>query len=233
MSIYSISDLHLSFGMDKPMSVFGQRWEGYEEKLRKNWEERIKEDDVVVLPGDFSWGMHLEETLDDFRFLNGLPGIKILSKGNHDYWWETANKLNRFVREYEFDTVRFLHNNTFLFGKTAICGTKGWALTQDGPEDLRLYHRELLRLELSLKSAMEQGAEDILLFMHYPPFLKCAPDLQQEFFDLTANYPISVCAYGHLHGPGGVQAYKGDKNGIQYLPVSCDLVDFLPVLIKF
>ena len=116
MSIYSISDLHLSFGMDKPMSVFGQRWEGYEEKLRKNWEERIKEDDVVVLPGDFSWGMHLEETLDDFRFLNGLPGIKILSKGNHDYWWETANKLNRFVREYEFDTVRFLHNNTFLFG---------------------------------------------------------------------------------------------------------------------
>ena len=233
MSIYSISDLHLSFGMDKPMSVFGQRWEGYEEKLRKNWEERIKEDDIVVLPGDFSWGMHLEETLDDFRFLNGLPGIKILSKGNHDYWWETANKLNRFVREYEFDTVRFLHNNTFLFGKTAICGTKGWALTQDGPEDLRLYQRELLRLELSLKSAMEQGAEDILLFMHYPPFLKCAPELQQEFFDLTAKYPISVCAYGHLHGPGGVQAYKGDKNGIQYLPVSCDLVDFLPVLIKF
>lgn len=231
MSVYSISDLHLSFGMDKPMSVFGEQWEGYEERLRKNWEAVVRPSDTVVLPGDFSWGMHLWETVRDFSFLESLPGIKILSKGNHDYWWETANKLESFVQDHGFTTVRFLHNNAHFVGKTAICGTKGWALSLDGPEDERLYRREMIRLELSLNEAMKKGAEEILLFLHYPPFLKTGFE-HGAFFDLIARYPITTCAYGHLHGYGGQHAYKGDKNGVLYLPVSCDLVDFSPVLIK-
>lgn len=231
MSIYSISDLHLSFGTDKPMSVFGEKWTGYEEKLRKNWEAVIRPSDIVVLPGDFSWGMHLSETIQDFSFLETLPGIKILSKGNHDYWWETANKLNGFVKENGFESVRFLHNNTHFVGKIAICGTKGWSMNAEGPDDARLYHREMMRLELSLDQAMQEGAEEILLFLHYPPFLKTAPE-HPAYFELIARYPVTTCAYGHLHGPGGQHAYKGDKNGVLYLPVSCDLVDFSPVLIK-
>lgn len=231
MAIYSISDLHLSFGMNKPMSVFGEQWDGYEERLHKNWESIVQPDDIVVLPGDFSWGMHLPETVADFQFLESLPGIKILSKGNHDYWWETANKLEGFVREQNLKTIRFLHNNTFLIDQTAICGTKGWAMTLEGPEDERLYRREMIRLKLSLDEAQKSGAEEILLFLHYPPFLKTGVE-HEAFFELLEQYPIKTCAYGHLHGYGGQHAYKGDKNGVTFLPVSCDLVDFSPVLIK-
>lgn len=232
MSIYSISDLHLSFGMDKPMSVFGKKWEDYEEKLRANWETLIRSDDVVVLPGDFSWGMHLKETLPDFSFLNSLPGIKILSKGNHDYWWETANKLNSFVAENQFTNIHFLHNNAYLFGEVAVCGTKGWALAGEEPEDEKIFRRELSRLELSLNQAIQMGAKEILLFLHYPPFLKDTSE-DPTFLELVQKYPITTCAYGHLHGLGALHAYKGTKNGVFYLPVSCDLVDFTPVLIKF
>ena len=156
MSIYAISDLHLSFGDNKPMDIFGVNWENHAEKIRENWVKKVKEDDLVLLPGDFSWAMYLKDTYKDFEFLNSLPGKKLLLKGNHDYWWTTIKKMREYLVENKFENIDFVYNNSYEYKDKIIVGTRGW---QDGKtaEDRRLIKRENFRLELSLKDGIIIG----------------------------------------------------------------------------
>ena len=173
MAIYTIADLHLSFNTDKPMDIFGTNWKDYEEKIKQDWMAKVTENDLVVLPGDFSWAMYLEETSKDFEFINKLPGKKILLKGNHDYWWTTVTNMKNYIKKQGFTNIDFLHNNSYLFDDKIICGTKGWNISED-EEDIRLTIREEQRLELSIKTGIEHFGKDkeIIVFMHYPPVIK-------------------------------------------------------------
>ena len=170
MAIYTISDLHLSLGMNKPMDIFGVNWENHEKKIAKNWIEKVHDDDLVLLPGDFSWAMYLKDTKLDFEYLNNLPGHKILLKGNHDYWWETISKMKKFFEENNFKNIEFLQNNSFLWENTIIAGTRGWSEQEDKPE--KIIRRENLRLKLSLEDGVSKYGNDkpIIVCMHYPPF---------------------------------------------------------------
>ena len=164
MALYAIGDTHLSLSSNKPMDVFGGGWEGYVDKLQKGF-AAVGPEDTVVLCGDLSWGMSLEEAKKDFAFLDALPGArKLLLKGNHDYWWNTAAKMNRFFAESGFSTLRILHNNCYEYGGYALCGTRGWFYEETG--DQKVFKRELIRLEASLKAA---GERPKLCFLHYPP----------------------------------------------------------------
>ena len=154
MAIYTIGDLHLSFHENKPMSVFGGNWEGHEEKIRKDWKEKVKENDLVVLPGDFSWSTYLKDTYEDFSYLHALPGKKLLLKGNHDYWWTTVTNMKRFLQENHFDSIDFLYNSAYEFESYIIAGTRGWGQNEEG-EDKKLLKREIGRLELSLEKASQ------------------------------------------------------------------------------
>ncbi len=232
MALYTISDLHLPLGVDKPMDVFGKSWENYVERLEQNWQSVVKEEDVVVLPGDFSWAMYLKESLADFTFLHRLNGIKILAKGNHDYWWETQSKLKGFLTEQGFSDIYFLQNNCYLYGNTAICGTRGWNPPSPGhasEEDEKIYNREVLRLALSLEEAKKRGAEEIIVFTHYPPLSGGYPE--NAFVNMMQKYGVMRCYYGHIHAAGKQHAVNGTVNGITYRLVSCDYVDFTPVLV--
>ena len=172
MSIYAISDLHLSFNTNKPMDIFG--WENYEERIKTNWLEKVNEKDLVLLPGDFSWEMKLENTYKDFEFINNLPGKKLLLKGNHDLWWSTLKKMRTFLEEENLKNIDFIYNNSYEFESYIIAGTRGWNLIAEGEEDKKIKERELLRLENSIKNGIEKYGKDkpIIVCMHYPPLLK-------------------------------------------------------------
>lgn len=224
MSLYCIGDLHLSFGCDKPMDVFGGRWENYLDKLREGFSTLCQED-TTVLCGDLSWAMSLDEAREDFRFIHSLPGKKIILKGNHDYWWTTATQALRFLAEDGIDDIAFLNNNCRLYGETALCGTRGWSLDPgDGQEhDRKMLRRELMRLEASLKAA---GDREKLVFLHYPPKLLTAE--WTEAVELMRAYGVKRCFYGHLHGAGRAQAFEGESGGIRFKLVSADHVCFIP-----
>ena len=218
MALFAISDLHLSFGTDKPMDVFGSRWENYEKKLEENWNRDVSPEDVVIVNGDNSWAMYLEDTYEDFKFINSLNGTKLLLKGNHDYWWSTMSKHEKWCRKNGFDTIKFIHNNHYLYGGTAICGTRGWQLTDRSAEDIKVYNRERERLINSLKSAA--GAKNIIAALHYPP--------DDGFKSVLCEYGVSFCVFGHLHA-GGFKDYSDfEENGIPYRLVSCDYLGFEP-----
>lgn len=225
MALYAIGDPHLSFGTDKPMDIFGPNWENHPQRLRQGFLDRVSPEDTVVLCGDLSWGMNLAQCEADFRFLNGLPGqVKLLLKGNHDYWWTTARKMERFFQEKGLDTFRLLHNNCWLYGETALCGTRGWfyELEQSGHNE-KMLNRECIRLEASLKAA---GEREKLVFLHYPPVYqgyRCRPILQ-----LLNRYGVKRCFYAHLHGPSRRQAIEGMCEGIAYSLLSADHLDFAP-----
>ena len=224
MAIWAISDFHLSFGVDKPMNIFGENWDGYEEKLKKNWIENIHEDDTVLMAGDFSWGMYLDETIDDFKFLERLPGKKILIKGNHDYWWETLNKLEVFKSQNGFNSISFLHNNFYAIGAYAICGTRGWefgAGEVTGEQDKKVYEREKERLIRSLALAKSEGYNDIIAMVHYNV------GINDEYVEILKNFGVKMCVFGHLHGKAEILRYK--KDGIEFVCTSCDLINFMPV----
>ena len=200
MALFAIGDTHLSLSSNKPMDVFGGGWEGYVDKLRAGF-TAVGPEDTVVLCGDLSWGMSLEEAREDFAFLDALPGArKLLLKGNHDYWWNTAAKMNRFFAENGFSTLQILHNNCYEYGDYALCGTRGWFYEETG--DQKVFKRELIRLEASLKAA---GERPKLCFLHYPPLYQgySCP----EIIALLEQYGVERCYYGHLHGgqppPGG------------------------------
>lgn len=225
MAIFTIADLHLSFNTNKPMNIFGTNWENYEEKIKKDWQEKVTEKDLVVLPGDFSWAMYLDETEKDFAYINSLPGKKILLKGNHDYWWSTVTSMRKYIKEKNFENIDFLINNSYEFENKIIVGTRGWTLTEDA-EDKRLTQREVARLELSIKSGIEQyGTEkEIIAFMHYPPITK--NNLNTEYIKILKKYNIKRCFYGHLHASAIQDAIEGNIDGIEFKLVSADGLDF-------
>lgn len=225
MALFAIGDTHLSLGADKPMDVFGGAWTGYVDKLRRNFEETVGPEDTVVLCGDVSWGMSLEEAKPDFAFLDALPGRrKLLLKGNHDYWWTTAAKMTRFFADSGFTTLELLHNNCHWYGDAALCGTRGWFYEEDaGGHNEKVFRRELIRLEASLKAA---GEGEKLCFLHYPPCYQgyTCP----EIMDLLERYRVKTCYYGHLHGGSCRLAVEGAVNGVEYRLVSADHLRFQP-----
>lgn len=228
MALYAIGDLHLSFGCDKPMDVFGGRWTNYVDKLLEGFSV-VGSDDTTVLCGDVSWGMNLEQAKEDFLFINSLPGRKIVLKGNHDYWWSTAAKAKRFFAENDITTIDILNNNCLYYGDTALCGTRGWFYEEErsAAHDKKIMLREIGRLETSLKAA---GEKEKLVFLHYPP--KYLNYECPEILEMLEKYSVSECFYGHIHGKGCPAAFQGVKNGVQFHLVSADFVNFSPVKVR-
>ena len=225
MSLYAIGDLHLSFGADKPMDVFGPRWKNHVEKLRAGF-SALTDEDVCVLCGDTSWALDLDGALEDFQFIDALPGKKIVLKGNHDYWWTSAAKMHAFFEKNSISTISILHNNFYPYGENAaICGTKGWFYEESrGTEhDKKLIAREILRLEASLKAA---GEREKYVFLHYPP--KYGGYVCREILDLFLRYGVKLCASGHLHADSLRLAFNGWYENTRYLCVSGDGIDFCP-----
>lgn len=229
MSIFVIADLHLSFKNPKPMDIFGDNWENHEQKIKQNWLENVTPEDVVVLPGDFSWAMNLEDAYLDFEYLNGLPGRKLLLKGNHDYWWTTITKMRAYLKENHFDTIDFIYNNSYCYENRILTGTRGWSLT-DLEGSGKILNRELNRLELSLKEGMQSYGEDkeIIVFMHYPPITHAGilNNLEFKFVDLMKEYQVKQCFYGHLHSRSHKDAIEGLVDGINFKLISGDYLDF-------
>ena len=223
MNLFTIADLHLPLGADKPMDIFGG-WDNYVERLEKNWKKLVNDEDTVVIGGDISWGISLNESKPDFEFINSLPGQKIILKGNHDYWWSTANKINEFLIENKFDTIKILHNNCYSDGKLAICGTRGWIYDGAGQHDQKVILREASRLETSIKAALQSGATPIV-FLHYPPAY--AEYICEEIVAVLKKYSIDCVYYGHIHGRG-IYNTVSEYDGIKLKLVAADGVDFTP-----
>ncbi len=235
MKVFAIGDLHLSFGdmVEKPMDIFGGQWVGHAERLYNNWIERVTDEDVVIICGDISWGLRLEEAIADLSWIHKLPGKKVLFKGNHDLWWQSIGKLNKL---YDDGTMTYIKNQRYVMrdlehGRTTeICGTRRWICRgADGfsDHDRRIYERELLRLKFSLEEGRKSGADRIIGVLHYPP----TNDKMQEsgFTELMSSYGVETCVYGHLHGK---EAFKhgmiGIFNGVRYRLVSLDYVEATP-----
>lgn len=228
MSIFAISDLHLSFGTEKPMDIFGKKWESYVQRLEKNWNLVVGDDDYVIVPGDVSWATYLNDAKDDFEYINRLKGKKIILKGNHDYWWTTVSKMAKFANENSFDTVSFVQNNAFFAGKTAVCGTRGWMLPAENSAGLnkKIFEREKLRLILSLEYAKKNSPNEIIVALHYPPVERENPN--EDFLNIMKQYGVKRCIYGHLHAQAHKKAVEGIVSGIELKLVSCDYLDFVP-----
>ena len=229
MSIYVIGDLHLSFSADKPMDIFGMNWENHAEKIRENWISKVKENDTVILPGDFSWATYLEETYKDFEFLNSLPGKKILSKGNHDYWWTTVTSMKRYLKENNFENIDFLYNNAFLIEDKIITGTRGWINTWKSQDNYKILKRENERLKISINKGISEYGDDkeIITFIHYPPFYKenLVPE-EIDFAKTLKKYNIKKCYYAHLHGESHKDAQEGVVDDIEFKLISSDYLNF-------
>ena len=240
MAIFVMGDLHLSTNSktNKSMEKFGKRWLGYTDKLRKNWEAVVSPEDTVVIPGDISWAMKLEEAVSDFRFIDSLPGTKLIGKGNHDFWWNTSSKMNAFFAENHFGTVKILNNNAYLVENRVLCGTRGWFLDEKqqvtvGSVDYeKIVNREVIRLKLSLDSAVSLQKEclenngflpPMSVFLHFPPVWMdfiCRP-----FVDTLHEYGNPDCYFGHIHGMYNVQK-EFDFEGIRMHLISSDALDF-------
>ena len=222
MAIYAIGDLHLPGGDDKSMAVFGAHWEGHFEKICRDWRARVEADDLVLIPGDISWAMQMQDALPDLMAIGDLPGQKVLLRGNHDYWWCSITRL----REQLPPGMFAVQNDAMRFGDTAICGTRGWTLpgSDPRPEDEKIYQRELLRMEMSLDRAMKLNAGRLVVMCHYPPLGEGGA--QTPLSDLLEKYPVDDVVYGHLHGASLRGAVTGRRRGIEYHCVSCDGLDF-------
>lgn len=226
--IYAIGDLHFDSSKEKPMDIFGENWIEHEEKIMKNWKEKITNDDLVLIPGDVSWALKLEQAENDLEKIDKLPGKKIISKGNHDYWWVSLNKLNNL----ELESIFFMQNNSYIYKDIAIAGTRGWVskdVEDFDDNDLKVYKRELHRLSLSLESIGKKDLKKIVI-LHYPPFnLDLRPN---DFHDIMIEHQVDLCLYGHLHSDGHKFAIEGDIDGVNYHCVSSDFIEFNPKLIK-
>ncbi len=227
MALYAIGDLHLCLGAPKPMDIFGGAWVGYMEKLKKGISV-IRPEDTTVLLGDLSWALDLDGAREDFAWINEIPGRKIILKGNHDYWWSTAAKFYKFCNENGFENQWILNNNHYEYNGWAICCTSGWFFEEErsGQHDEKVFRRELIRLETSLKSA---GDLPKIVFLHYPPRYKgyeCP-----EILELLKQYDVRRCYYGHLHGASHGLAMEGIWDGIEFKLVSADKLNFSPVFV--
>lgn len=227
MAVFAIADLHLSLNGNKPMDVF-PGWESYVEKLEKNWKENICDNDIVIIAGDVSWAMSLEEALADFQFLDRLPGKKVILKGNHDFWWNTRKKMDTFFETNGLDSLQILHNDmTPISSVYGACGSRGWFLDAEEDADKKIVLREAGRLRTSIQMAKKDGLEPIV-FLHYPPYF--AGDKIQEIWQVLTEENIHLCYYGHIHGNKGIQkAFNGCKDGINLRLISADALDFCPI----
>ena len=221
MAVWAISDLHLP-AHEKPMDIFGPHWANHFERIREDWLQRVQPEDIVLLPGDLTWAMHLEEAQEDLEKIGALPGRKLLLRGNHDYWWSSIGRVRRTLREGCYA----LQNDSMMLDGMLFAGSRGWTIPGD-PEgegdDARIYRRERQRLEMSLKSARALSADaPLIVMMHYPP----RGDTLEGFADLLKAYNAQHVVYGHLHGAGLAGAIEGDQDGVIYHQVSCDGLDF-------
>ncbi len=226
MAVFAIADLHLSLGTDKPMDIFSG-WNDYVERLKKNWLTLISPEDTVVIAGDISWAMKLEDCGEDFNFINSLPGKKLFIKGNHDYWWGTKKKMDEYLLQNRFDTINIIFNNAYVADGIAICGTRGWNYESVGEKDMRILNREVGRLEASIVEAEKSGLEPVV-FLHYPPVYDTI--VCEEIIDTLKKHNIKKCYYGHLHGSATHKhAVIGEYEGIKFNLISCDFTGFFPV----
>ena len=241
MSLFVIADLHLSTAeqTNKSMEVFGRRWSDYVARLVHNWRAVVNDEDTVIIPGDVSWALTLDEAISDFTLLHSLPGRKILGKGNHDFWWSTASKLTAFTKEHAFQNIFFLFNNAFETDEFLLAGTRGWyqdESCENLPKDTdfkKLVAREASRLDTSLKAAKalkkENDRREILAFLHFPPIwngLVC-----EEIVDVLKKHGISRCFFGHIHGNYTAPA-SFLHDGIAFSLISADFLEFYPRLIQ-
>ena len=229
MAIYAIGDLHLYIKENKPMSVFGENWKNHEEKIKEDWLSKVNEEDLVILPGDFSWAMDLKNTYLDFKYLNELPGQKLLLKGNHDYWWNTVTKMRKYLQENNFKNIDFLYNNSYEYENKIIVGTRGWTISNE-EEDKKLIQREANRLEYSIQDGIKNfgNNKEIIVCMHYPPITisEVRNNESTEFIKVMQKYNIKRCIYGHLHSIAIQEAVEGNVYGIELKLVSADALDF-------
>jgi len=228
MALFVIGDLHLSNAAEKPMNIFGEHWKEHDNTIKKNWIDSINDSDTVLIPGDISWAMTIEEACFDLDWIHSLPGRKILIKGNHDYWWSSIKKLNSL-----YDNLHFLQNNYFVYEDIAICGTRGWICPNNhkfSDQDNKIYERELHRLKLSLDQAVKNKYADIFVITHYPPTNDHFDP--SGFTEIYEDYGVKNVFYGHLHGKESFDAgLKGNINGVTYYLTSCDFLDFKPLKI--
>ncbi len=240
MSVFAISDLHLSTleSTNKSMEVFGKRWDGYISRIENNWKRLVSDSDTVIIPGDISWALSLDEAASDLKFLDSLPGKKILGKGNHDFWWATMRKHNSFFEKLGITTISFLHNNAYALDNCIIAGTRGWYLEEDAknaPDNAdfeKLINRESLRLKTSLKAASVLSAEqekEIIAFMHFPPFWN--EKESAELINLLLEYEVREVYFGHIHGNYNVPPVFEYK-GINMRLISADYLGFIPKIVK-
>lgn len=229
--VFAISDLHLPGKHQKPMDVFGPQWLDHFERISADWRARISPEDLVLLPGDFCWAMQLDEAMDDLRAVAALPGTKILLRGNHDFWWSSVSRVRAMLPA----GMLALQNDAIVTERAVLCGTRGWLCPGDsalGADDLRIYRREVARLELSLSFAEKKRAEarargvelPLVAMMHFPPF--SSPEIASGFTELLEAHGVTLCVYGHLHGPGLAAAFSGNLRGVEYRLVSCDGLGF-------
>lgn len=239
MALYTIADLHLSLGenTNKPMDVFGQRWQDYTEKIRKKWCAVVEEDDTVIIPGDISWAIKLEDSIEDFRFIESLPGKKIIGKGNHDFWWSTKSKIDKFFSDNGISTVSLLYNNAIATDECVISGTRGWyneSSSAPRPCDYqKITQRECMRLRMSLNEAKILAKEKnlpIVVFTHFPPVWK--DFVFDELIDIMTEFEVEKCYYGHIHGVYNVPHITQYK-GISFELISADYIDFVPKRVFF
>ena len=223
MALYAIGDLHLSLAVNKSMEVFGPAWENYVARIEEHL-AALTAEDVLILAGDTSWGMSLQEAEADFRFLERFPCRKYLIKGNHDYWWTTVSKMRGFLTERGLTTLDFLHNNCYPYGDYALCGTRGWFLEEEQkPHNAKVLSREVGRLETSLRAA---EGRPILCFLHYPPLYQgyqCP-----EILETLERHQVRMCCYGHLHGPTIRRRIEGERGGTEFALISADYLGFCP-----
>lgn len=223
MKIFAISDLHLSINNPKPMDIFGPVWDGYLETIEKDWADKVAVDDIVLIPGDISWAMRLGEAEADLNYLCGFAGQKFIIKGNHDYWWGSIGE----VRKRLTNNTYAIQNDAFKVGNYIICGSRGWIITDNGirePQDEKIYKRELIRMELSLKTmnTLRTNGEKVVVMTHFPPFNSRIED--SEMIELFKKYNVDAVVYGHLHSYDKKQKRVVEKDGIKYFLTSCDLV---------
>ena len=224
MALYAISDLHLSFSTDKPMDIFGEKWAKHDVKIKENWLKMIKEEDTVLIAGDISWSMKAGDSLADLNWIDNLPGKKIISKGNHDYWWGSISKLNSM-----YENTKFIQNNFFTYKEYAICGTRGWICPNSEKfteKDKKIYDRELIRLRLSLDEAKKNGYTKFIFMIHYPPTNDKFEE--SDFVKIFKEYNVEKVIYGHLHGPALSKVLDGEYDGIDYIMTSSDYLNFCP-----
>lgn len=233
MKIFAISDLHLSFEEDKPMDIFGEKWENYEQKILQNANDCVKEEDVLLIAGDLSWAMQIENTEKDFDFIKSLPGKKVVVRGNHDYWWKAITTVRE---KLEPRGVYALQNDSIKIGNIVIAGTRGWVVPENGKvlgeQDQKIYDRELIRLRMALENAKKKADNDseIMVLMHFPPFNSSLDE--NEFTSLLTEFGVTTCVYGHLHGKTKYTSYSPVIGGVKYILSSCDKINFKPIEIK-